>query len=270
MRTGEAPVLLAVAHGTRTPAGAEVNRALLERVRALRPGLDVRLCFLDHARPTPAEALRRVAAEGRAVVLVPLLLGTGYHIRVDLPALLAAAPPRLRARTAPPLGPDPLLARALADRLAESGRPAGDRAPVVLAAAGSTDPAGNDAARRMARLLAEHLAAPVEPAFLCADGPDPAEAVAALRARGAQGVAVAGYLMAPGRFDREARSAGLAAGARYASAPLADHPALARLVLRRYDASALALAPQRSPLREMRWAQAASPSASHRSGPNTS
>ena len=66
--------------------------------------------------------------------MVPLLLSTGYHLTADIRGAARAA----GAPVADPLGPDPRLAEALADRLAEAGRPAGT--PTVLAAAGSADP----------------------------------------------------------------------------------------------------------------------------------
>ncbi|GAA1982582.1 sirohydrochlorin chelatase [Kitasatospora viridis] len=219
--------LVAVAHGTRDPAGAAALHALIAEVRTQRPGLRVELCFLDHALPRPAELLAELRG---TAVLVPLLLGPGFHLRVDLPAAAAAAP-HLRIRPAAPLGPDPLLAEALHDRLAEAGEPAD---AVVLAAAGSTDPAGNAEAARMAGLLTARLDRPVAAGYLCASSPSPAEAVAALRAAGHRRVAVAPYLLAPGFFaTRAARSGGA-----LTAAPLGAHPALARLVLERHDRAA--------------------------------
>ncbi|MGV9264755.1 sirohydrochlorin chelatase [Kitasatospora sp. NPDC003701] len=226
------PTLLAVAHGTRDPEGVAATAALVARVRALRPELRVEHCFLDLASPSLAEALTRLRGE---VVLVPLLLGAGYHVRVDLPGALAGAP-HLRARVARALGPDPLLADALTDRLAEAGWRDGDD-PVVLAAAGSTDPTANADAAAMARLLRERLpgGAPVVPAYLCAVGPTPAEAVAALRTAGHTRVAVAEYLLTPGFFARRAARS----GACVTSAPLGTHDALAHLVTARYDEARL-------------------------------
>ncbi|MER6398301.1 sirohydrochlorin chelatase [Kitasatospora sp. NPDC001603] len=227
---GGRPVLLAVAHGSRDPAGTAATRALLARVRALRPELDVRCCFLDLAAPSLPTALDGLSA-GEPAVLVPLLLGTGYHLRVDIPGALAdAGLPHVRL--APALGPSPLLAAALADRLAESGRPPG-AGPVVLAAAGSSDPAAAADTARTARLLARRLGEgrPVVPAYLSAARPTPQEAVEALHAAGHREVAVATYLLGPGFFaDRAAGTA-----ARWTSTPLGTHDALARLVAERYD-----------------------------------
>ncbi|MET9399846.1 sirohydrochlorin chelatase [Kitasatospora sp. NPDC002965] len=225
----EPPVLLAVAHGSRSAEGIATGRALLGRVRELRPELDVRCCFLDLARPSLPEALD--ALRGRPAVLVPLLLGAGYHLRVDLPGALAAAG-LAHLPLAPALGPHPLLAAALADRLTDSGRPAG-AGPVVLAAAGSSDPAANADTAQMARMLADRLAdgRPVVPAYLSAAHPTPQQAVTALHAAGHRHIAVATYLLAPGFFATRAA----ATPARWTGAPLGTHDGLARLVAERYD-----------------------------------
>jgi sirohydrochlorin ferrochelatase len=67
--------------------------------------------------------------------------------------------------------------------------------------------------------------------YASAASPTVAGAVAALRAGGAERVAVAAYLIASGQFHDLAA----AAGGDLVAAPLADHDALARLVLHRYD-----------------------------------
>jgi sirohydrochlorin ferrochelatase len=117
---------------------------------------------------------------------------------------------------------------ALADRLRAAGAPAGT--PVVLAAAGSTDPRAAGDARHQAALLASHRQAPVLAAFASAARPTVAEAVADLTARTGGPVAVASYLLAPGVFAGRLR----ASGAAWISAPLGDHPAVAGLILERF------------------------------------
>ncbi|MEU1283185.1 CbiX/SirB N-terminal domain-containing protein [Kitasatospora sp. NPDC005856] len=220
------PVLLAVAHGSRDPAAVASTRALLRVVRSLRPELPVRCCFLDFDRPSLTDALSRLA--GSQPVLVPLLLSTGYHLRVDLPAALAAAGLPV-THLAPALGPHPLLAEALADRLAEAGAP--PHAPVVLAGAGSSDPTALADTARMAALLATRLGRPVTPSHLSAATPTPHQAVAGLRAAGHPRVALATHLLSPGFFARRAATT----PATWTSAPIGPHPAVARLVLHRYD-----------------------------------
>lgn len=111
--------LLAVAHGTRDPEGVRTVLALLNEVRRLRPGLRVEPAWLGLVEPSVPQALASLPGP---VVAVPLLLASGYHVRADIPALLAEADPGT-VRVTPALGPSPLLADALASRLAEAGRP---------------------------------------------------------------------------------------------------------------------------------------------------
>ncbi|MEU8619793.1 sirohydrochlorin chelatase [Streptomyces sp. NPDC048623] len=231
-RAEPAPTLVAVGHGSRDPRAAAELQRLLDRVRELRPGLDVRLAHIELNAPLLTDTLAGLTGDA---VLVPLLFARGYHVKHDLPAAVEAHP-ALRARIAAPLGPHPLLVEALADRLAEAGlRPEDGASPatgVVLAAAGSRDPDSATDIRRIAGLLGERLGGvPVLPAYTSAAAPTVPEAVRALAARGRHRVAVASCFTAPGRFATRA-----AAHAPWlASAPLGAHPALARLVLLRYD-----------------------------------
>ncbi|MGZ2361139.1 sirohydrochlorin chelatase [Streptomyces sp. 372A] len=228
-----APALVAVAHGSRDPRTPRTVAALLDRVRELRPGLDVRLGHIELNAPLLPDALHALGT-GEAV-LVPLLLGRGHHVKHDIPASVAAAP-ALRARVAAPLGPHPLLVEVLHDRLTEAGWQASDRGnrdrAVVLAAAGSRDPESAADTRHTARLLGERLGGvPVVAAYASAASPTVPAAVRALAARGHRRIAVASYFTAPGRFA----SAAAAHAPWIAAAPLGAHPALARLLLHRYD-----------------------------------
>ncbi|HYK68498.1 MAG TPA: CbiX/SirB N-terminal domain-containing protein [Streptosporangiaceae bacterium] len=221
------PALLAVAHGSQNPAATDVVRHLARQVRRLAPVLDVRVAFLGHAEPSlPSE----LDAAGANTVVVPLLLSSGYHLSADITGAADSA----GARVAGALGPDELLLTALTARLAEAGVP--DRTPVVLAAAGSSDPAAAEDVRQQAALLAERVGAPVVAAFASAAAPTVPEAVAGLRARTGGPVAVASYLLAPGQFQDQLTEA----GADWVTAPLGGHPALAGLVIERYRKVVLA------------------------------
>jgi sirohydrochlorin ferrochelatase len=236
-------VLLAVAHGSRHPHAAAAVAALARQVERLAPVINIRVAFVEHSEPSFAKAL---AEAGPDVVIVPLLLSSGYHLDIDIGA---AATPTAGAssggagngragqahasgvpagRIAGPLGPDPLLTRALASRLVEAGVPPGT--PVVLAAAGSADARAAKEVQEQADLLAEELGVPVVTAYAAAGEPSVPQAVAELRAATQGQVAVASYLLAPGHFhDTLARS-----GADFVTAPLGDHPAVAALIIDRY------------------------------------
>ncbi|MFS8199567.1 sirohydrochlorin chelatase [Streptomyces sp. CWNU-52B] len=227
------PPLVLVGHGSRDPRALSTVRTLMERIRELRPGLPVHLGHIELNAPLLPDTLDALGT-GDAV-LVPLLLSRGQHVKRDIPAAAAAA--AARVRIAVPLGPHPLLVETLYARLVEAGWPAHpadvDRraSGVVLAAAGSRDPDAAVDTRRTAALLAERLGVPVVPAYASAAAPTVAHAVRALTARGRHRIAVASYFTAPGRFATECA----AAATGIAAAPLGAHPAMARLILHRYD-----------------------------------
>ncbi|MGW0366971.1 sirohydrochlorin chelatase [Streptomyces sp. NPDC002990] len=244
------PALLVIAHGSRDPRHAATVHALTGRARALRPGLRVETAFLDFNSPTVGQALSALYLSGvREVVALPLLLTRAFHAKSDIPAALAestARLPGLSVRVADVLGPSPLLLSALELRLAEAGITPADRATtaVVLASAGSTDPEAIAAIAETAREWRRTGWCAVRPAF--ASGAFPAgfsrtqDAVRALRAEGFRRVAVAPYVIAPGRLPDRIAAGAQAAGADVVAGVLGAAPELARLLLRRYDASASA------------------------------
>lgn len=189
--------------------------------------------YLDHTEPSLAQVLD--ALDGPAVV-VPLLLGAAYHSRVDIPRAIEAAGSRrdVNVVQAHVLGPDALLLSALEHRLTDAGVDPGDPGTaLVLAAAGSTDEAAVDGVRALAVSWRERGWWAVEPAYASAATPTVADAVAALRDRGAPRIAVATYLLFPGLFADQLAGT----GADVTSAPLGDAPEVVRLVLDRYDAA---------------------------------
>ncbi|MGP2440645.1 sirohydrochlorin chelatase [Streptomyces sp. JW3] len=233
-----APVLLVIAHGSRDPRHAATVHALVRRVRALRPDVRVETGFLDFNVPSVPGVLESLATEGvRDVVALPLLLTRAFHAKADIPAVLAAAPPRLRIRQAEVLGPAPLLLRALERRLYEAGLSPADKSStgVVLASAGSTDPEAIAVIADIAREWRHTGWCAVRPAFASASLPRTEDAVRQLRAAGCARIAVAPYVLAPGRLpDRIARGA---AGADVLADVLGPAPEVARLLVRRYEAA---------------------------------
>jgi sirohydrochlorin ferrochelatase len=243
--TAAPPPLVAVAHGSRDPRAAAVIADLMALVRSRAhrsglPGLQVRAAFLGHALPSVPDVLASLAAGGdRAAVVLPLLLTEAYHSDTELPAVLhdtSARRPRLPVSYGRPLGPHAGLRHALDRRIAEAGIPAAPAdTAVVLAAAGSSRPAANDAVTRVAAAWrAARGWRAVVPAYASAASPTPGEAVAALRQAGAPRVAVATYLLAPGVFADQIREASLAAGATAVSATLGAAPEVADVVVERY------------------------------------
>lgn len=229
----EAPTLLAVAHGTVNPNGLAEIRRLLNIVRTKRPELSVELCWLERAEPLFADLLATISGP---VVVVPVLLSTGYHVKVDIGAIVAERP---QTAIAEQLGPDQRITAVVFDRLMAGRGP--DELDVVLLSAGSTDPDAAQQLRQVADDLqqtirqAEGSRMTVYPCSLSGEGdrgtelPDVAE--------------VANYLLAPGRFNdmlQAYASDWLASD--YAAPPIGAHPKVADVICDRYDEAARTLA----------------------------
>lgn len=202
------PVLLAVAHGTRSAAGQAQIRDLVDKVACRLPGVEVRLAYADVQQPRVADAIR-----GLDAVVVPLLLSSGYHVRVDIARAVEAND----AVATAPLGPDPVLVESLARQL-------GANDTVVLAAAGSSDPDWRADIAEVAAQLNAHVA------YASGTESRVGDVVGRLRAQGAERITVAAYLLAEGLFYRSLHRA----GADRVTPPLCADPAVVDLVLARY------------------------------------
>jgi sirohydrochlorin ferrochelatase len=234
--------LVCVAHGSRDPRSAATIDALVDVVRARRPELDVRTAFLDLSAPAVPDVLAALHGDGhRTAVIVPLLLGSAFHARVDLPALVAEARtrlPRLDVSVSTVLGPDRRLAAVALRRLRAAGAdPTDPSLGVILAGAGSSNARANSAVSTVATRWGAVAA------FASAAAPDVPTAAAELLARGARRIAVASWFLAPGRLPDRVRAQALAADPTALLAePLGPAPELAELILDRY-------AQARAPLR---------------------
>ncbi|MEU2089592.1 sirohydrochlorin chelatase [Nocardia beijingensis] len=232
------PALIAVAHGSRDPRSAATVAAVVGAVAAARPDLDVRTAFLDLTAPSVEQVVDAVAADGHThAVVTPLLLGSAFHARVDLPGLLAAASARhlgLRLTQADVLGVDAALVGALRDRVLAAAHGLPDRRPgVAVAAVGSSSAAANARTAEVAARLAARTGWRTEICFATTE-PSVAEAISRLRDRGADHVLVAPWFLAPGLLtDRLVQAAPEAVHA----AVLGAHPALTEVILDRYHAA---------------------------------
>jgi len=93
----DAPGLLLFAHGARDPNWARPFQAVAARCREARgeptqadEHSRIALGFLEFMAPDLVQAGRQLVAAGcRQVVVVPLFLGAGGHVRKDIPGLMA-------------------------------------------------------------------------------------------------------------------------------------------------------------------------------------
>ncbi|MGQ0837655.1 sirohydrochlorin chelatase [Actinokineospora sp.] len=216
--------MVLVAHGTRSDAGVRSTHTLADEVRELLPEVPVKVAFADVRAPDVTTVLRSV--RGHAVV-VPAFLASGYHVRVDVPGQVAAAECPYETVITAALGPAPALVAAMHDRLAEAGWRPGDA--VVLAAAGSSDHHAHADIRRAALLLGARTGSVVRIGYAATSSPAIRDVVAEVR-RDATRIAVASWLLAPGRFHTIVADC----GADVIAAPLGPHPRIADLIVRRY------------------------------------
>lgn len=216
--------LVVCAHGTDDPDGQQVVRSLTEQVARSRPDLTVRDAYVDVQSPSLPEVVNELVAQHDSVVVVPVLLSSGFHTEVDV----AQAAEHDRVSAAGALGPHELLAEVLVDRLRDAGAHPVDE--VVLAVAGSSRAAGAADAERMCALLQDAWRGRVRLGYLAAREPSVVDAIASARGTGKR-VAVASYLLGPGFFQHRLRRS----GADVVADPLGDDPRLADLVLRRFE-----------------------------------
>jgi sirohydrochlorin ferrochelatase len=196
-------VLILPSHGTGDPSGQAAIRALVDAV-AERVDVPVLDCFVDVQQPDVPTTLAE--APGTApLVVVPLLLSTGYHVRVDIAEATQSVAPR-RTTVTQALGPDERLVDLLQLRLEEAGLRDSDR--VVLAAAGSSDPDAVADCEAVAASLGRRLGSDVAVAYLASAEPRLDAAISAVRTEHPDDrIVVATYLLAPGYFARLAAAA---------------------------------------------------------------
>jgi sirohydrochlorin cobaltochelatase len=111
--------IILFAHGARDPDWAAPFNIIRKQVQAARPDAQVELAFQDFMTPTLEQAAAQCAARGaRRVVLVPLFMAQGGHLKQDLPRMVGAIRaqhPQLELRVAPAIGDAPEILQAISD-----------------------------------------------------------------------------------------------------------------------------------------------------------
>jgi sirohydrochlorin ferrochelatase len=243
----DAPALVLAIPGAGNDHDSELADQIAGAAAESCPGVEIRIGYLtsetDSLRealttePTKAGPAKDGAAAPRSVI-VPLLAGSHPTIDRHLEAVVNL----LKATTmlAPHLGPHPLLAGALHDRLSEVGLARASRARGLNISAGANGvlviadrgPQAVNDAGVTAVLLAARLAVPVLPASL-GDSVSITAALERLREAGASHPAIAPCLIGPETDPSEPTQLSSAINAPCA-APLGAHPAIAQLVAIRY------------------------------------
>lgn len=119
--------ILLFAHGARDPAWARPFELARDQLRASLAGQiqvdHISLAFLEFMSPGLLQAGDELAQRGcQQITVVPLFLGTGGHVRKDLPVLMAqlqAAHPTLNWQLTSSVGDTSIMVAALAQAAAQ-------------------------------------------------------------------------------------------------------------------------------------------------------
>jgi len=156
--------VLICGHGSRDAQGTRDFTRLADAVARRFPHWASAYGFLEFADPTIADGLKQLAALGaKTVIAVPGLLFSARHARADIPSVLRdAAPPGVAIHYADPLGFDPKLLRAAADRIEEAEATSTvtvtrGETLLMVAGRGTTDAEANGDLAKLTRMLWEGM-----------------------------------------------------------------------------------------------------------------
>ena len=110
--------LILFAHGARFPEWADTLHRLCAAVRTRMPAVRVEPAFLEFMAPSLPDCVGTLVAEGfRRIVVVPMFLAQGGHLKEDLPKLLdelRLAHPQVTFELTGPIGEAEAVIQAMA------------------------------------------------------------------------------------------------------------------------------------------------------------
>lgn len=186
--------LITLSHGSRHPGAAAGIERLTQAAASAIPGpLAYRAAHLEFNTPDLTAAAVDLARCGEeTAVVIPLLFTQGYHQRVDVPHVIAAAEQASGlqllqgeclggGRTVEDTGRRDAAEAELAAVLAARARP--EDTHHVIYSVGSSDAAANDSIRRLAARVSQLTGVPATAAFATRGGSNDIHALARSTAR---------------------------------------------------------------------------------------
>ena len=111
--------IILFAHGARDPEWAEPFGIIKQQLQAALPEVQVELAYLEFMTPSLEAAVAQSAAQGaKRIVLVPLFMAQGGHLKQDLPLLvekIREQHPQLELQVMPAIGDAPEILQAITD-----------------------------------------------------------------------------------------------------------------------------------------------------------
>lgn len=156
--------ILIIGHGARDKEG-DGNREVEEFAQQWRqhhPEWRIEVCFIEYATMLLDEGLSRAAQNTQRVIAIPLILGAAGHVRMEIPAAIAAARlrfPQVTFLCARNIGSEHKVLEMVRFRLHQAmsrlDMPDPRTTGVVLLGRGSSEPAANAEVAKLARWLYE-------------------------------------------------------------------------------------------------------------------
>lgn len=154
--------ILLVAHGSRAQqANVEID-AFANEWRAQHPDWHIDVCFIEFADILLDEGFDLAAKRAKKVIVIPLILNAAAHVKIEIPAHLAAARkrhPDVEFNYAAHLGASDailnILKRSLQKTMAVIEMPDPKSTGVIILGRGSSDRVANGEMAKMARWLWE-------------------------------------------------------------------------------------------------------------------
>lgn len=201
------PPLVIAGHGTRVNAGADAATALVEKVRGLLPGVRVEAGFVELTPPTVDAALDTVLTDAPSAVVVPLMIGTGGHVRDDIPEAIDASRARHLDATVVYLrqlgSPKPLVAAVHARIAAARAEWSAEDTDVVMVGRGCSLTDANADHVRLSRVVFETGGyRQVLSAFIQVARPSLPEILRQYHASGSRRIVVMPHFLFTGRLDQ--------------------------------------------------------------------
>ena len=111
--------IILFAHGARDPEWANPLRRVREAMLDAMPAPRVEMAFLEFMSPTLPECVTHLAQEGmQRLVVVPMFIAQGGHLKRDVPALLVQLRqeyPTIHFELAPAVGENDAVVHAMAN-----------------------------------------------------------------------------------------------------------------------------------------------------------
>jgi sirohydrochlorin ferrochelatase len=211
--------VILLSHGSPDPRAQDAAIELARSVEANLVSGRVHCAFLQHGRSL-TEVCDSLATHGIGrVVVVPAFVTPAFHVRIDVPAAVAAAHESsgIRIDVTDPIGADAALITALDDLL-----PPG---PVVLAVAGTRDEHAQQSLDDVAVAWSSRRGHAVTVAHASQGSPTVAAAL-----ESSADATVAAFVLFPGKLPDRISAA---AAGRFITPPLSQLPATTEAVVRR-------------------------------------